>query len=409
MAAIRPFAALRYHPTVAGELSRLIAPPYDVIDPEEQEQLYGASDHNIIRLILGKQSPADSPSDNRYTRAKRDFAAWRTRGILRQDASPAYYLIEHAFQDDGATRRRLGFIALLQLDEATRGSVYRHEATLAAPREDRTKLLEAVPANLEPIFCVYPDAGAAVQALLEGVARRSAPTVTAELHGESIRLWAITDGSIIQDVTRRLEPLAVLIADGHHRFEVAFANRNRYGAVMSYFASMEDPALRVRPIHRLIQGPAIKKKALEGNCLVEPAENLSALTAWLSQAEGHGRFGLYDGSALYRVTVKPERMAGWLMAPSVPLPVATLDVSLLHGLLLPALGVNGSVRYVADASQALDAVRRGEGGCAWLLRGIPLAQVYALASQGMTLAPKSTYFYPKVPSGLVINPHPVLP
>lgn len=408
MVAIRPFSALRYHPTVAGELSRLLAPPYDVIDPDEQEQLYGASDYNIVRLILGKQFPTDTPSDNRYTRAQRDFAAWRTQGILRQDATPAYYLIEHTFQDEGAARRRLGFIALLQLDDATRGSVYRHEATLAAPKEDRTKLLEAVPANLEPIFCVCPDAGAAVQTVLEGVARRAAPTGTAELHGDSIRLWAITDVSVIQEVTRRLEPLAVLIADGHHRFEVACANRNRYSAVMTYFVSMEDPALRVRPIHRLLHGPAIKRKALEGYCLLERTDDLGSLTAWLSQHGGQGRFGFYDGKGLYRVTVRPERLAGWLMAPSVPLPVATLDVSLLHGWLLPQLSANGAARYLADAAQALEAVQRGEGGCAWLLREIPLAQVYALASQGMTLAPKSTYFYPKVPSGLVINPHPML-
>ena len=162
MAQIHPFRALRYAPA-AGDLSRLLAPPYDIITPTEQETLYAASPHNVVRLILGTQRPTDTDADNRYTRARRDFDAWCREGILRQDATPALYAIEHVFADPGGARRtRLGVIAVLGLDDGAEG-ILKHERTLPGPKADRTKLLEAVPANLEPIFCVYPDASGGMQ------------------------------------------------------------------------------------------------------------------------------------------------------------------------------------------------------------------------------------------------------
>ena len=408
MAAVRPFRALRYDTRRVGDLSAVIAPPYDVIDPEEQEQLYQASPCNIVRLILGKQSPADTPADNRYTRAARDFAAWRREGILRFDPQPALYLLEHRFTDEGTPRARLGFIALLGLDGPMERIAYRHEATLAAPKEDRTRLLAAVPANLEPIFCIYPDPGAAIQARLHALAKPP-PDAEAVFHGETVRIWAVTDAEAIQAVVRPLAQTALLIADGHHRFEVGYAHRDRYPFLMSYFVSMAEPALRVRPIHRILQ-PADRPDpaSLRDCCAVEPASGLPELLRWLQDAPdaaAETRFGYYDGRGLYRVRVLPERLARWRMA--LPVPLAVLDVSVLHGLLLPGLdapAANGAVRYTPDAAQAVSAVDRGEGSAAWLLRGIPLPQVYALAAQGLALPPKSTYFYPKVPSGLTINP-----
>ena len=408
MPAIRPFRALRYNPEVVSDLSRVVSPPYDVIDAQEQERLYQASPYNIVRLILGKQSSSDTDSDNRYTRARREFDAWQESRVLSRDQAPALYLVEHAFPDGGRTRSRLGFIALLELGDAVERAVYRHEATLAAPKQDRTKLLDAVPASLEPIFCVYPDAGGAIQARLHDLTAAATPSSRAAVNGETVRVWAVTEPSVIEEIRCVLAQVAVLIADGHHRFEVACAQRARYGALMSYFVSMEEPSLIVRPIHRVLQeGGAADLQALRSVCAVEQAPDLASIIRWLQGGGDQGRFGWYDGRALSRVTVHPERLARWLMAPSVPLPVATLDVSLLHGLILPELGLkNGTtgIRYAADTAAAVREVDAGEGRSAWLLRGIPLPQVYALASQGLSLPPKSTYFYPKIPSGLTINP-----
>lgn len=406
MVQIRPFRALRYNPDVVGELSRVIAPPYDIIDATAQEQLHQRSAYNVVRLILGKQCADDTERNSRYTRARHDFDAWCQSGALRTDDIPALYLIEHTFSDHGTTRSRLGFIALLGLDDETVRSVYRHEATLAAPKADRTKLLEAVPANLSPIFCVYPDAGGTVQMALQR-ATKAAPVAEAALANDTVRVWALTDPALIQQVQRHLATVAVLIADGHHRFEVACAKRAQYPAVMAYLVSMEDPALVMRPIHRILQHPGgIDGRALRERYEVEPVPHLDALTQWLSDRHGQGRFGWYDGHALSRVTVTDAGLAQWRASPAVAPALAMLDVSLLHGLILPKLGVCAdSIRYTASSSDALASVDKGEGTGAWLLRGIPLAEVFALASKGLTLPPKSTYFYPKVLSGLTINPH----
>ena len=424
MPLLSPFRALRYPLDRIDDLSCVIAPPYDVISPQQQERLYAASPHNVVRLILGKQAATDTDADNRYTRARRDFDAWQQAGILQRDATPAFYLIEHTFRDKSqwsdrgdtpsdpaggegveGPRTRLGFIALLQFSDPIERAVYRHEATLAAPKVDRTKLLEAIPASLEPIFCIYPDAGRVIQATLERLSA-AAPIAEATMGDERVRMWAITVPAELEAIRARLATVAVLIADGHHRFEVAYAHRHRYPALMAYFVSMDDPGLMIRPIHRLVRlKDATVLGALHRVCETEPAGDLASLARWLNNgasANTGARFGFYDGRGLYRAVVAQEPLVRWLMSPPVPLPVAQLDVSVLHGLVLPQLEVS-QVTYHADIQEALQAVARGEAHGAWLLKGIPLAQVYALASQGFTLPPKSTYFYPKVPSGLTMH------
>ena len=404
MAAIRPFRALRYDPRRFGDLSAVLSPPYDVIEPDEQERLYQASPHNVVRLILGKQHPTDGPNDNRYTRAAHEFEAWQQLGVLRRDPVPALYLVEHEFEANGARHTRLGFLALLEFSDPIERTVLRHEKTLAAPKEDRTRLLDAVPANLEPIFCVYPDEEGLMQALLAKHAAGTKPDAEGALQGQRIRLWLITDPALVGRITEALAPLAMLIADGHHRFEVAHARRARHNALMAYCASMADPSLVVRPIHRVVgSARRLDPETLAGFCAIEPAPDLAGITAWLAQEQETGRFGWSDGQTFYRLTVRPERLSRWLDAPTVPKPLARLDVSLLHGLLLPGLGFNGApIRYTADADRALSELHGS--GSVWLLRGIPLADVYTISAQGLTLQPKSTYFYPKVPSGLTINP-----
>ena len=425
MATIHPFRALRYDPAIVGDLSQVIAPPYDIIDSVEQDRLYASSPYNVVRLILGKEDVGDGADNNRYSRARRDFDAWRSKGVLRMEETPALYFVEHTFPDGKGRSSRLGFIGLLELNEETRRSVYRHEQTLAKPKEDRSKLLEAVPASLEPIFCIFPDEGAYVQSLLRSFMESKSSCMRVLLKDESIRVVAVTEPGTIQEICSRLAQVSMLIADGHHRFEVACAHRNQHGKMMCYFASMEDPALVVRPIHRVVlHKQAVKLDMLRELCFIDQAKDLSSLMEWLygsnvasgmakgssdaavSSTSQAGQFGYYDGSAFYCLRIRPERMARWLMAPSVPLALATLDVSILHEAILRVLGLaNAPVQYVADAAQAVELTARTSGSSAWLLRGIALPQVYVLASKGMTLPPKSTYFYPKVTSGLVVCPY----
>jgi len=386
-----------------------------VIDPDQQERLYAASPYNAVRLILAKGEPADTDQHNRYTRTRQTFQDWREAGVLRQDEVPAVYVVRHRFTGPLGAATRLGVFALLGLDADTPRAVLKHEATLAGPKVDRAKLLAAVPANLEPIFCVYPDAGGGIQRRLEQVIA-GPPTLEARLGNDEVGLWCVTDEAVVAALRAALAAQAVLIADGHHRFEVAWSQRARYDRVMAYFASMADPGLVVHPIDRVTRRLAgWDRAALTGLCTVEPAADADALERWLQHAEARGCFGLRSRRGWFRVQVRPEVLARWLLSPPVPLPVATLDVSILHGLLLPPLGLGHAaagtdvgqaeawIRYTGDRAQALRDAEADETRAAWLLRGIPLSQVYALAAQGFTLAPKSTYFYPKVPSGLVIN------
>ena len=407
MARVHPFRALRYNPARAPDLSRVIAPPYDVISPAEQDRLYAASPHNVVRLTLAKPGPAESAADNQYTRSRAAFDAWRHEAVLRQDPKPALYVVEQRFAAGGRAHVRLGFIGLLGLEEPIERAVLRHETTLAAPKADRTRLLEALPANLEPIFCVYPDEGGAVQALVRTAAARE-PAMSADWNGGAVRCWVATDPELLRQVHERLANVRVLIADGHHRFEVAFANRQRYGALMSFFVSMADPGLRVRAIHRVLSGPLRPElaAALKQLGAVAPVDSLEGLLAWLDEpSEAQGRFGWVLPEGLAKVSLSQDTIARWLSAPEVPQALAGLDVTLLHRAALPRLGLPDSgVAYEADPVLAANAVRRGEAAAAVLLRGIPLDQVYALAGQGLALPPKSTYFYPKVPSGLAIHP-----
>lgn len=447
MVAISPFRALRYN-LDRLDLSTVVAPPYDVISPADQESLYGRSPYNVVRLILGKQRPDDTSSSNCYTRARDTFLEWRRTGVLIQDDAPAFYLYEHAFTWQGQRVCRLGCVALLVFDGSVPEGVLHHEATFAAPKADRTRLLDAVPANLSPIFFVYDDPGGSIHDRLLGLSRALAPLATAQIpplparttgraSEEAVRVWAVREPSTIRELTHWFAGCRVLIADGHHRFSVAVSKRNQFGAVMGFFSWMEDPAVRVRPIHRVMSiAPAEAASwdtRLKTPCRVQPVPGLEQITGWLADGTGQGRFGYYQGGRFARVSVREDVFAEWLLHSPVPLPLAGLDVAILHQLLLPQLCEPSTIpvlapgspsaslgtgrlqapgthspappcQYTPDPHEAIALVDGRPGDCAWFLRPLPLPQVFALASQGLTLPQKTTYFYPKLLSGLFINP-----
>ncbi len=455
MAAIAPFRALRYNLARVGDLSAVVAPPYDVISPQQQAQLYAASPYNIVRLILGQRAPTDTDMDNWYTRAKRDFDAWQQAQVLVRDETPAIYLYEHAFsgqgqpphlpgfagrepprsgspsaneQVGGQRLRRLGCVARLSLDDASVTQVLSHESTFEGPKADRAKLLDVVEANLSPIFCLAPDPQQQMLALMRGWAHTQPPLAGVQLPSdETARIWAVTEASAIEGLQRLLAPVSLLIADGHHRFAVARSMRARFGTVMIYISTLEDPAVRVRPIHRVVRVPSIAPSQwatrLGALCEVAPAVSPAALTRWLDASEDQGRFGCYVDGRTYQVRLRDEVLADAVLRPTpTAVGAAGLDVTLLHHVLLPHLQAHPPTRlvggqggtatpvgalecvYTPDVSEAMAMVDRREGDGAWLLRGIPMAQVMALARQGIMLPQKTTYFYPKLLSGLFINP-----
>jgi len=418
MVALAPFRALRYNPQVVGDLTQVVAPPYDVISPDDQDRLYAASAYNIVRLILGKEHTEDTPASNRYSRARQTYEDWLARGVLVRDEAPALYVLEQTFTWQRRSFQRLGLLGLLDLSDRGMTQVFPHESTLQGPKLDRARLLEAVPAHLSPIFCLAPDAGGEIRGLL-GRLRDEGPVAAASEdplgNGQlgSARLFAVSDAGQIQQFQRLLEAVSLVIADGHHRFEVSVARRHQVGAILCCVACLEDPAVLIAPIHRTMRWPPevhpMWRARLHELCEVQPVGGCRELQAWLERETRQGRYGLYAEGRYARVTMKEDVLAQWLLRPTVPFALSTLEVAILHGVLLPRLlephsEGEASLRYPAQLEDAVAMVERREADCAWVLRGIGPAQVFALASQGLRLPQKSTYFHPKVPTGLCLNP-----
>jgi uncharacterized protein (DUF1015 family) len=436
---IRPFRALRFDPSVVGDLGDVVAPPYDVIDAERRSELVARSPANVVRLDLPADEPGDEP-DDRYRRAARTLAAWRSDGTFRKDPHPSLYVYEQTYcVPGGATERtQRGFFARLRLETFEPGAtVLPHERTLAGPREDRYKLLRATGVNTSPVVALYRDAAGRSGELLDELTQR-APTVdVTDDEGTRHRLWAVpADGADPDPSVAALLALAgrgpVTIADGHHRYETALRYRDERRMTRS---CDEDPAfdyllvllleagepLTVLPTHRLVRsgaGSGAREEVLARARELFDVEEVGRdglLAAFESPAEGgHGRFGLWIGRAGggRGALLTARREAFGPLLPSGGDAVRHLDVTLLGVALERLLGVDasavseGAIGFTKSAREALDVVERGdEFDVALLLEATPVAAILAVAADGDVMPQKSTYFYPKALTGLVINPH----
>lgn len=417
-----------------------MAPPYDVISPALQEDLYRRSPFNIVRLILGKTGPDDSAESNRYSRAAADFAAWQAQGVLSRDSEPSLYLYDQIYAvEDGSAVTRKGFIALTRLEDFSSGVVKPHEKTLAGPKADRLLLTRACSANFSPIFSLYSDPCCALEALGQRFKAGEPVIDVADDDGVRHRLWPVDDTAFIARVRELLESKPLFIADGHHRYETAlnyrdemraqhpgFTGREPFNYVLMYFANMEDQGMTIFPTHRLIFGlpdfsAASLVQRLHDDFLVEemqidPSDNaaLANLRQQLARAGQSARaLGLYLGNRRFvMLTLKDEKRMDQLFDPRSPAALRTLDVSILHRLILEEyLGITAKdqenqtyLRYVKGFGEPFASVDRGDGQMAFLLNPTRMSEVRDVANAGEKMPQKSTYFYPKLLSGLVINP-----
>src|SRR5262245_43054253 len=276
MADIRAFRAYRYDLGRVGALSDVVAPPYDVIDPALQQALYDKSRHNVIRLILNKEEPTDSESNNRYTRSAACLREWMRDDVLVQDSARSLYVYHQDFEVEGRRYTRKGFLARVRLEPFGSGRIYPHEETLAGPKADRLKLFRATHMNLSPVFGLYPDPQGAVTAELEKATARRLALEAVDHLGVTSRLWPVHDQHTVSAVTGLLGPKPVFIADGHHRYETGLryleerreAGEVRDGEAAANFilmmlVSMSDPGLVILPTHRLISGlPELRAERL---------------------------------------------------------------------------------------------------------------------------------------------------
>jgi uncharacterized protein (DUF1015 family) len=405
---VAPFRGERY--AAAENLSRLIAPPYDVIDPTERARLAALDADNIVHVMLPEARPGQ-PEDDRYAAAAERLAAWRASGVVRRDPEPVLYVMAQDFTlPTGEKCVRRGLFAAVAAEGYEPRRIRPHEHTHAGPKADRLALMQATATNIESIFLLAPDRDRTLASAVAEVARGK-PDASAELNGVGIRLWVVRDPSRVP-----LPPSPLYIADGHHRYETssAYARENPAAdRLLALIVSAQDPGLVVLPTHRVIFGHG---RDLE-----------HVLPQWREvfdvQPMPGGRDPVATLASLGRdrtacIVADRTRMVALVMHPGV-LPdrmpslahsdaVRNLDVARVESLVVKAiLGVSTttpSVRYVADAKQALDLVQHGGAALAVLLNPTKVEEVFAVADAGDVMPPKSTYFIPKVPSGLVLRP-----
>ncbi len=427
---IRPLRGIRYDMAQVGALSDVVAPPYDVIDAALQDRLYDASPYNIIRLELNRPEPRDSPGSDRYSRAARFLKDWLRSGVLREDPQPAYYLYEQTFEVEGRTFTRKGFLARVRLEPFGEGNIYPHEHTLSGPKADRLALFNATRYNLSPVFGLYPDPeGEVVKAAEAGVRDRTPLEATDHL-GVINRLWEVHDPTTQTALQGMMGPRPVFIADGHHRYETGVKFREELEAAgelagpddpanfcLMMLVGMSDPGLIIQPTHRLVNGlVGLTSEQLAARLapefVITPAGEGEAgcRDAWDTIEIGGGQetlgFGTVEDGRWFTARLRDARRMDMLTPDRSP-EWRSLGVSILHELVLKdLLGKVGSptCTYVHQIGEVLHSVAREGCDLACLVPPAGMEHVEAIASNLEKMPPKSTYFYPKLLSGLVLNP-----
>jgi uncharacterized protein (DUF1015 family) len=441
MAEVKSFSGVRYNPQkAASTMADLVCPPYDVISPEAQQAFLAKTPYNIIRLELGEKFENDDDSNNRYTRSASTLKEWLESGILFKEQRPAYYLYEQEFESYGQSYKRRALLAAVRLHDWAENVILPHEHTLNHPKADRLALLQATNTNLSPIFCIYPDSDG-------NIANQITPRPETQLlcefkdaADETTRLWLIDEPTQVEAIEEAFATKQLYIADGHHRYETALAYRNEQRAtggaeggpadyVMMALTAIEDPGLVVLPYHRLVKG--LSEEALEtlnetlphyfgmeeaiiqgeekpGEYMVELIHNMDSE----GSIDNHV-FGVYgmQPNIMSILKLKSHESVSELMPPHSEA-WQNLDVSIFQTVVLEGcLGMTEEsvaneekLSYTRDIEQAVTQVDAGEVQLLFVMPPTMVENMVAVADAHDQMPPKSTYFYPKFQTGLVMRP-----
>ena len=422
MADVRPFKALRYNQRMVGDLSHIVSPPFDTISPQLQGSLYQHSPYNVVRLEAGERLPTDTSTDNRYTRSAALLADWMAKGILAREASPAFYLVQHTFRHRDREMFRLELMGCVRLEEYQNRVVLPHEYTRPDDKSDRLALMEACHSNFSPVMCFYRDEGHRLSPVFQRTMAGQPAVDFSDVGGQSYKMWMIWDGEVSGEVSRVMADKSLYIADGHHRYETALAYRDlkktpdgddASNFVMMGLVEFDDPGLMVLSYHRVLGGldqptlDLVRKRLAEVFSFESfPEEGKTPLGRFLEEIESRGRdhmvMGLMDPTAgpLQMLTLKP----GTSLESRGPL--ARSEAWVLEALVLRyILGDSMAQRldYVHDGDEAIERVKGGEFQMGFFLKPFPLNLFETVMNVGERLPPKSTFFYPKLATGLAIN------
>jgi len=432
VANIRPFAGIHYALKPDLDFSKVIAPPYDVLDVKEKAELQARHPHNIVTIDLPWLPPKTVGPDGVYAKAATTLDAWLSAGILVRDRRPAIYPYTQSFDHHGRTYHRRGFVALVRLSPFGQGQVVPHEKTYQGPIEDRLKLMRATGVQLSPIFGLFSDPrGEVTRLLYQHVSR---PQLDGTMDGVRNQLWSVTDAEVENRVIEMMGARPIYIADGHHRYTTALEYQKEQEAAaggalppnhpanycMFVLVGMQDDGLLILPTHRLLGGLddfdiAAFRTAVRGNFNVtETAMRPDELDEYVEDVlpqQPPNTFGLYDAKTkrLYQLTLtnhdvlkplEPDRSEAWRK-----LDVAILQRYLIDEVLQPKFATQEIAKgYTADAAAVAPQVDRSKYQIALLLRSTPLHALEGLGKHNEVMPQKSTYFYPKLATGMVINP-----
>ncbi|HUG53575.1 MAG TPA: DUF1015 domain-containing protein [Vicinamibacteria bacterium] len=401
---IQPFRGLRYR---VPDLSRVLCPPYDVITATDRDELYARDSRNIVRVVLNR-----TPGDAAYDEAGATFRGWVAAGLLAPDPEPALYLVEQTFEVDGRDHRRYGLLARFRVEEPSRGRVLPHEHTRKEAKEDRYKLLKATRANFSPIFLMFSDREGALRTQAERTAARAADFEYTDDGAVRHRVWRVQDGAAVSALQSTVGSEKAYIADGHHRWATAQRYHREVGEeaawTLGYFTPMEDEGLVVLPYHRLLDGgPSLEeaRRALQERFELTEVEGAGAAARAAAGAKGRYAFALVEpGGAGVLAQARTE--AESLLPADAPPSLRALDTYFLHQVVLPrVLAVpEEAVRYAHSLAEVEETLQARRCRLAVLMRPTPVAQIVDVADAGESMPAKSTFFHPKLPSGLVIHP-----
>lgn len=412
MAEIRPFKGVLYNlPGLAHTTGEdLLAPPYDIITPACQDELYRRSPFNIVRVDFGKENPDDDGDDNKYTRAEASLLQWLDDKTLITSPRPCYYSYEIGYSLRGISLTLTGFLGLVKLEPLGRGNIHPHEYTHSKPKKDRLDLMRICKANISPIFSLYNSPEKKTSSLLAGI-NRSEPYIEArDQDGSLHRLREICDPEAIRVITEELRDKAIFIADGHHRYETALEYQKAmrlkegssagpwpYDYVLMFLANMSEEGLTILPTHRLVSAlPPDALDVLATEFEIRKMHDISGIPEGI--AGKRDVYGLYTGGdAWYLLSYKGEGIHG------VPSALKDLDVTILHDLIFKQLLDIETVSYEMDVQKCIDAVRTGQYGAAFFLNSTQVSDVERVALASLRMPPKSTYFYPKLMTGMVLH------
>ena len=434
MAEILPFRGVHYNRTRVNNLEAVICPPYDIISPQIQQGLYQQSSYNFIRLEHGRELPQDSTNDNKYTRASSTLHQWLEQGILSVDKKPAIYFHHHYFIHQRQKYRRCGITVIIRLEEWDKMVVCPHEGTLTQPKGDRLNLLWALQMNTSPILALFEDRKALVSSLITESGKSKPVLDFNTTSGEKHTVWAITQTEIISQIRNHLANQPVYIADGHHRYESALTYRREmhtcspsdsddkpYDFVMMTLVDFLDPGLVVLPAHRLVRGVSesnlndlvaklpvffeVEELQLNPSNLPQQVDNI------LNEKDKQIRLILFDSSKerLFVLRLHDQTVTSQMMPYFHSELYKSLDVSIVdHVIIEKLLGLGSNVEetlltYNHDILDTINMVLGGEYQLAFLLSPVKAKTIKDIADVGDRMPRKSTYFFPKLPSGLICH------